>query len=70
MYGVTMELSDEAVSPDFLIPIGKAKIERAGKDKVYSCSVNNTIKLTLMNSYFLIVLFLKTEPNIIYGCLI
>ena len=31
MYGVTMELSDEALSPDFLLPIGKAKIERPGE---------------------------------------
>ena len=30
MYGVAFEMSDEALSPDFLIPIGKAKIERAG----------------------------------------
>jgi len=31
MYGTTMELSDEAMSEDFLIPIGKAKVEREGK---------------------------------------
>ncbi|KAK2185787.1 hypothetical protein NP493_222g01056 [Ridgeia piscesae] len=31
MYGVSMEMSDEALSKDFLIPIGKAKIERAGQ---------------------------------------
>jgi len=31
MYGVPMEMSDEALSEDFLIPIGKAKIEREGK---------------------------------------
>lgn len=30
MYGVPFEMSDEAMSEDFLIPIGKAKIERAG----------------------------------------
>ncbi len=30
MYGVTMELSDEALSENFLIPIGQAKIERPG----------------------------------------
>ena len=30
MYGVQFEMSDEAMSSDFLIPIGKAKIERAG----------------------------------------
>jgi len=32
MYGINMEMSDEALSPDFVIPIGKAKIEREGKD--------------------------------------
>jgi len=31
MYGVTFHLPDEALSPDFLLPIGKAKIEREGK---------------------------------------
>jgi len=32
MYNFTFELSDEAQSPDFLIPIGKAKIMREGTD--------------------------------------
>ena len=31
MYGHSFEMSDEAMSKDFLIPIGKAKIEREGK---------------------------------------
>jgi len=31
MYGVSFEVSDEALDPDFLIPIGKAKIEKEGK---------------------------------------
>ncbi|XP_005097885.1 pyruvate dehydrogenase E1 component subunit beta, mitochondrial [Aplysia californica] len=30
MYGVSFDMSDEALSKDFLIPIGKAKIEREG----------------------------------------
>ena len=30
LYGMAFEMSDEALSPDFVIPIGKAKIERAG----------------------------------------
>ncbi|GAB1597811.1 pyruvate dehydrogenase E1 component subunit beta, mitochondrial-like [Argonauta hians] len=30
MYGIPFDMSDEAMSSDFLIPIGKAKIERAG----------------------------------------
>ncbi|MEE6501840.1 hypothetical protein FKM82_004333 [Ascaphus truei] len=31
MYGVPFELSEEAQSKDFVVPIGKAKIERQGK---------------------------------------
>jgi len=31
MYGVPFEMSEEALSPDFLIPFGKAKIEREGR---------------------------------------
>jgi len=32
LYGVTMTLSEEAQSKDFLIPIGKAKVEKEGSD--------------------------------------
>lgn len=32
LYGTPFPLSDEAQSPEFLIPFGKAKIEREGKD--------------------------------------
>lgn len=32
MYGTEFELSPEEMSMDFLLPIGKAKIERTGKD--------------------------------------
>ncbi|KAG7347635.1 transketolase [Nitzschia inconspicua] len=32
MYGVSFPMSDEAQSKDFIIPIGKAKIEREGTD--------------------------------------
>jgi len=31
MYGTAFDVSDEVMSKDFLVPIGKAKIERAGK---------------------------------------
>ena len=36
MYGVPFELPSEAQSKDFLIPIGKAKIERQGKRNQYT----------------------------------
>ena len=31
MYGVRFDVSEEVMSKDFLVPIGKAKIERVGK---------------------------------------
>lgn len=31
LYGVQYPMSDEALSPDFVLPIGKAKIEKPGK---------------------------------------
>lgn len=31
LYGVQYPLSDEALSKDFVLPIGKAKVERVGK---------------------------------------
>lgn len=31
MYGTAFDVSDEVLSKDFVVPIGKAKIERAGK---------------------------------------
>lgn len=34
MYGVPFEFPEEAQSKDFLIPIGKAKVERQGKENV------------------------------------
>lgn len=35
LYNVKMELSAEAQSPNFTIPIGKAKVEREGKDVTF-----------------------------------
>ena len=32
LYGLTFPMSAEALSPDFVLPFGKAKIERAGKN--------------------------------------
>lgn len=46
MYGVAMDTPDEAMDPDFLIPFGKAKIERPGKDitlVAYSISVGDCL---------------------------
>jgi pyruvate dehydrogenase E1 component beta subunit len=32
MYGQSFEVKDEVLSKDFVLPIGKAKVEREGKD--------------------------------------
>lgn len=37
MYGAQFEMSDEAMDPDFVIPFGKAKIERAGNSSLAFC---------------------------------
>ena len=34
MYGTTFDMSDEAMDPNFQIPLGKAKIEREGNDSI------------------------------------
>ena len=46
MYGQTFEMSNEAMSKDFVIPIGKAKIERPGKD-VTICSFSKAVGTSL-----------------------
>lgn len=48
LYGTTFPLSDEAQSPDFVIPIGKAKIEKEGKDVTivtFSKSVGTSLEV-------------------------
>lgn len=32
MYGINFDVSDEVLDKDFVLPIGKAKVERQGKD--------------------------------------
>lgn len=39
MYGVPFEFSETALSKDFIVPIGKAKIEREGKLKLVVSAV-------------------------------
>ena len=34
MYGTKFPMSPEAMSPDFILPIGKAKIERPGEREI------------------------------------
>uniref|UniRef100_A0A0A9Y541 Pyruvate dehydrogenase E1 component subunit beta n=1 Tax=Lygus hesperus TaxID=30085 RepID=A0A0A9Y541_LYGHE len=46
LYGQQFPLSDEALSKDFIVPIGKAKIERPGKD-ITLVSHSKTVELCL-----------------------
>lgn len=66
MYGVSFDMSDEAMSEDFLIPIGKANIERPGKgtnlnfvngDVFHFCPFHFIAKLRI----FLPISFLNSE---------
>lgn len=36
MYGVQFDMPEAALDPEFVIPIGKAKIERTGKSLLVS----------------------------------
>lgn len=40
LYGVAFELSEQAQSKDFVVPIGKAKIERPGKLRIVCFCIN------------------------------
>ena len=40
MYGIEAEVLDEELNSNFILPIGKAKIERIGSDVNY-CSCKN-----------------------------
>lgn len=46
LYGVTFDIDDSALSKDFLIPIGKAKIERVG-DRITLVSHSKPVGLCL-----------------------
>jgi len=46
MYGITFDIDDSTLSKDFLIPIGKAKIERAG-DRITLVSHSKPVGLCL-----------------------
>jgi len=35
MYGIEFEVSEEVMGEDFVVPIGKAKIMRKGKFKLF-----------------------------------
>lgn len=44
MYGSSFPMSEEALSPDFVIPIGKAKIEKQGN------SLSHTVFLAIFGT--------------------
>ena len=49
MYGISFDMSDEAMKDDFVLPFGKAKIEREGLTQLISNVLvydNISIKLT------------------------
>ena len=44
MYGTAFDVSSEVMSKDFVLPIGKAKIERAGDRTAFSFTSNQSIR--------------------------
>lgn len=46
LYGQTFEVNDKVLSKDFLLPIGKAKIERPG-DKITVCAYSKAVETSL-----------------------
>ena len=63
LYGAAFEMSDEALSPDFLIPIGKAKIERAGLllHSVHSVKVT----FSILKAYYLTIFFASVKCSLL-----
>lgn len=49
LYGVPFEMSEQAQAKDFIVPIGKAKIERQGKLRIEFVSLLNE----LLGDFFL-----------------
>jgi pyruvate dehydrogenase E1 component beta subunit len=43
MYGTAFDVADEVLSKDFVVPIGKAKIERVGKHEKFSETFKNLL---------------------------
>lgn len=58
LYGVPFEISDEVLSEDFVLPIGKAKIEREGElvCRNTRCMVSYTLKIRKDRLIFLVAL--------------
>ena len=52
MYGTAFDVSDEVMSSDFIIPIGKAKIERPGNSFLIS---NQTFIVNFNDQLFLVI---------------
>jgi len=52
LYGMTFEMSDEALSEDFLIPFGKAKIERPGLFIELACLIIKMFAFCSDNSFY------------------
>lgn len=62
LYGVPFEMSEQAQSKDFLVPIGKAKIERQGKLRIQFVSI-----LTELLGDFFFFNFLAIQNTAVMG---
>ena len=48
MYGTAFPVTDEVLSNDFVVPIGKAKIEREGEGQDCTCTTLYSLCSTLL----------------------
>ena len=73
LYGLSFEMSDEAMKDDFVLPIGKAKIEREGKiylaflntiSVVVTLSAGHSLKSDLSKAMTLALYKMNSELHI------
>lgn len=64
-YGISFPVDDEVLSEDFVVPIGKAKIEREGKNiTIVACGIG--VKLALEAADQLQTIGVDTEVFILF----
>ena len=63
MYNATFPVSDKAMSKDFVIPIGKAKIERQGEKRERGEREREIVLLSCIVSIIVFCLFVIAERN-------
>ena len=53
MYGTTFDMSDEALDPHFVLPLGKAKVEREGLSRLSVIEVSLYRKSDMLLEFYI-----------------